>query len=121
MLQIEFGSIEEQLISYCQIWLDKLTEGEVFGIDMPNDYGLVWDIEKIDDVVKDYLGEGVTPEIFSKNLKECYPNFYKRNDGGYNLEFDLPLNGELSDLTVQFEFNRKGSKFVVVLHDIHVL
>ena len=45
----------------------------------------------------------------------------KRNDGGYSVEFDIPLNGEVSDLTAQLEFNKKGRVFEVVLHDIHVL
>lgn len=121
MLKIEVNSIEDQLIGFCQTWLDSLVNGNLIGIDRPNDYGLVWDKDKIDEVIIEYLGEGVSPSIFSKPLKECYPILFKRDDGGFNIEFDLPLNGELSELTVQFEFTKKGGQFEVVLHDIHVL
>lgn len=120
MLEIEVDSVEDQLLNFCQKWLDNLVRGQFIGVDRPNDFGIFWDKQKIDEVVIDYLGEGVSPSISSKPLQECYPQFYKRDDGGFNLEFDLPLNGKLSDLTVQFEFNKKGNKFEVVLHDIHV-
>ena len=40
---------------------------------------------------------------------------------GYSFEYDLPLSGEWSDLTAQFEFLRRPSGYAVVLHDIHVL
>ena len=46
----------------------------------------------------------------------------KFDDGsGYSVEHDVPLNGEWSDLTAQFEFIEKGSEFEVILHDIHIL
>ena len=41
---------------------------------------------------------------------------------GFAFDLDLPINGEWSDLSVQFEFigKRKGY-YSVILHDIHVL
>jgi hypothetical protein len=40
---------------------------------------------------------------------------------GFQFDYDLPLNGEWSDLTAQFEFLRRSDGYAVVLHDIHVL
>jgi len=46
----------------------------------------------------------------------------KLNDGsGYSFEYDLPLNGKWSDLTLQFEFRKRGQEFAVVLHGVHTL
>ncbi|MGP4846342.1 DUF7668 domain-containing protein [Marinobacter sp. 1Y8] len=121
MLQIEFGSIEKQLLSFCQKWLDELSDGRVIGIDALNCYGIKWGNEQVFEVLQDYLGSNIQPKVQHVDISQCHPNFYKRDDGGYNLEFDIPLNGEISDLTAEFEFNRKNSKFEVVLHDIHVM
>ena len=44
------------------------------------------------------------------------------DDGsGYSVEHDVPLNGEWSDLTAQFEFVRFPKGYAVVLHDLHVM
>lgn len=39
---------------------------------------------------------------------------------GY-VEFDLPLDGEWSDLTATFEIQRRGGRLVLVLNEIRVL
>ncbi len=44
------------------------------------------------------------------------------DDGrGYSFEHDLPLGGEWSYPTAEFQFLRCPSGYAVVLHDIHVL
>ena len=43
------------------------------------------------------------------------------DQSGYRLDHDVPLNGQWSDLTAQFEFLRRPGGFAVVLHDLHVL
>jgi hypothetical protein len=44
------------------------------------------------------------------------------DDGsGYWVNHDVPLNGEYSDLTAQFEFRRRGNALAATLHDLHVL
>ena len=42
---------------------------------------------------------------------------------GYWVEHDVPLNGELGDLTARFEFRRRGGNenLAAILHDMHVL
>jgi hypothetical protein len=44
-----------------------------------------------------------------------------KDGSGYSVEHDVPLNGEWSDLTAQFEFVGKSPEFEVILHDLHVL
>lgn len=43
------------------------------------------------------------------------------NGISYWLDWDLPLNGEWSDLTAQFEFIRTADGYRVCLHCLHVL
>ena len=44
------------------------------------------------------------------------------SDGGmYSFDYDLPLNHERSEFTVQFEFYKRRNGLAVVLHDLHVL
>lgn len=43
------------------------------------------------------------------------------DDGGYWIDHDMPLNGEWSDLTAQFRFDRVGDRFAVSLQELHVL
>jgi hypothetical protein len=53
---------------------------------------------------------------------ETRADVLKFNDGpGFSVEHDVPLNGEWSDLTAQFEFVGEMPEFEVILHDIHVL
>jgi hypothetical protein len=43
------------------------------------------------------------------------------NAGGYWLDYDVPLNGQFSDLTAQFEFEPRQEGYAAVLQDLHVL
>ncbi len=40
---------------------------------------------------------------------------------GYRLDHDVPINGEWSDLTTQFEFLNWPNGYAMVLQDLHVL
>ena len=126
MLKINNIDIEQDLRRYCQKWLDLLAKGDFDNastlIDSPNCYGVNWDKNQIIEVLYDYFGEDTEFEVNSWDIRECEPNYLKRYDGGLLYDFNLPINGELSDLTVQFEFNlKKRTVFEVSIHDIHVL
>jgi hypothetical protein len=44
------------------------------------------------------------------------------DDGsGYHFEYDIPLNGEWSDLTAIFRILKTPKGYVVFLNDLHVL
>ncbi len=136
MLHIKSNNLEDELINFVQQWLDLIAQGRIEeackNIDKPNSYGIIWTVEKIEQVIKDEF----SPEtIFGKQHPEYIAfttvqntkgNFradvLKFNDGsGYSVEHDVPLNGEWSDLTAQFEFIGKAPDFEVILHDLHVL
>jgi len=94
-------------------------------IDDPNNYGIKWSAESIKKVLADYVGNGVTFSITDPDKIEGdgRPNLIMFNGlQGFAFDLDLPINGEWSDLTVQFEFIKKTKGYyAVILQDIHVL
>ncbi len=126
MIKITTNDKESELKAYCQKWLAFLSVGDFANagnlVDARNCYNLSWGKKEIIDVLTDYYGESINFDIHHYDIADCEPNFLERNDGGLLYDFNLPINGELTDLTVQFEFNPKqNSQFEVVIHDIHVL
>ena len=104
-----------------------LARGEFAGaashLDEPNSYGERWDAEKIQDVLRDYARSNSVPvsdpDMIAGDGRASLVEF---GDGrGYSFEHVVPLDGEWSDLTAQFEFLRRRGGYAVVLHDIHVL
>ena len=126
MITITTNNKESELKEYCQKWLALLAANDFTSafnlIDSPNCYGLNWRKKEIIEVLNDYYGESIEFDIQNHDIANCEPNYLERNDGGLLYDFNLPINGELTDLTVQFEFNpMQNSQFKVVIHDIHVL
>jgi hypothetical protein len=112
---------------FARDWFRLIAGGDFAGavarIDQPNSYGQRWDAEKIQGVLRDYArSESVSitdPDTIGRDGR---PSAGEITDGrGYWFEHDVPLDGEWSDLTVQFEFLRRPIGYAVVLHDIHVL
>lgn len=126
MIQISSENKEQELKTYCQKWLSYLADSDFDSassmIDSPNCYGLSWGKQEIIEALINYFGETMEFHIQKVDLSECSPCYLERSDGGLLYEFNLPANGKLTDLTVQFEFNQKpNNKFEVIIHDIHVL
>jgi len=136
MLRVKTENSHKEFVEFIHSWFDLLAKGEVDraceDLDRLNSYGIRWTAEKIENVVKDNFGPGT---VFSSNHPEgpvfttvietngkSRADIVKFNDGsGFSVEHDVPLNGEWSDLTAQFEFLGKIPEFKVVLHDLHVL
>lgn len=130
------SSNEDEFIGFIQRWFRLLADGQIHKactlIDEPNCYGVRWTKALILEVVQENFGEGT---VFNGQYldapKFCYPesaageyraDVLEFDDGsGFSVEHDVPLNGEWSDLTAQFEFLRRPNGFAVVLHDLHVL
>lgn len=136
MLRVQSEDLDIEFTAFIQSWFDLLANGQVAQacavIDKPNSYGIRWTPEKISDVLSDDFGPGTVfasehPEgaVFATtsrtkgNTKADVVQF--RDGSGYSVEHYVPLNGEWSDLTAQFEFLGKPPEFEVILHDLHVL
>ena len=121
---------DEPVITFTRFardWFTVLARGDFPGavshLDEPNSYGERWDAEKIQNVFLDYSGaESVNVTDPDTIAGDGRPSAGEFTDGsGYWFEHNVPLAGEWSDLTAQFEFLRRAGGYAVVLHDIHVL
>ena len=108
-------------------WFCLLARGEfadaALHFDEPNSYGERWDAEKIQSALRDYARSDSVrvsdPDTIAGDGRASVVEFA---DGrGYSFEHVVPLDGEWSDLTAQFDFMRRPGGYAVVLHDIHVL
>lgn len=127
MIRAALGQHENIFREFAWNWIRLLSVGNfeeaIKQIDAPNDYGVEWSEKSIQEVLENYVGKGVEFSITDPNEIE--------GDGRTNsvmfiglqsfaLELDLPINGEWSDLRVQFEFIGKGKGYYsVILRDIH--
>jgi len=126
MFTITSNNKESELKVYCQKWLALIAAGDFSSasklIDVPNCYGLSWGKNEITEVLNGYYGELIKFEIENNDIAICEPNYIEKSDGSLLYDFNLPINGEITDLTIQFEFNLiKNAQFEVAIHDIHVL
>jgi hypothetical protein len=124
------ASPDEPVVTFTRFardWFRLLARGEFAGavsrLDEPNGYGERWSAEKIQGVLRDYArSESVRVADPDTIAGDGSPSLVEFADGrGYSFVHDVPLAGEWSDLTAQFEFLRRPSGYAVVLHDIHVL
>ena len=126
MLKLSSMKVEVELRSYCQRWLSLLSEGEFDQacemISAPNKYGVRWCKEEIIESTADYFGDLKDFAVQNMDIADCTPEFLAYDDGSYLLGFYFPVNGEITDLTVEFEFNRIAEdKFSATINYIHVL
>ena len=129
MIRAALGNHENVFKEFIRNWICLLSMGmfeeALKLIDDPNNYGIKWSAESIKKVLADYVGNGVTFSITDPDKIEGdgRPNLIMFNGlQGFAFDLDLPINGEWSDLTVQFEFIKKTKGYyAVILQDIHVL
>jgi hypothetical protein len=101
-------------------------------IDLPNAWGVTWTPESILKLVTETFSpdtrfgaahpEGPEFTEVDETTRSDHVHLGSYEDGsGFWLDHDVPLNGEWSDLTAQFEFQKQAEDFAVVLIDLHVL
>jgi len=119
------GEPETQLLLFARRWCAIAANdlaAALAMLDEPNHYGLAWTDERVRSLLAETLSEQATFSLPETARGGERHHFGRVNDGSYWLDYDVPLNGEFSDLTAQFEFHpRNGDSFAVVLHDLHVM
>ena len=106
-------------------WFRRLAHGQfaeaVAALDEPTSYGERWSAESIQHALQDYSPDAAVtnPDVL---LPDRHQSLIAFSDGsGYSFDCSVPLGGEWSDLTAQFEFLHRPSGFAVILQDLHVL
>ncbi len=126
MLKLSIQNVESELKAYCQRWLSYLSQNS-FGqalslVTAPNNYGARWGEKEITEAIFDYYGNESEFKIENTDIAFCTPEFMECNDGSYLFGFYFPVNGEITDLTVEFEFSQiNNNEFSATINDIHVL
>ena len=126
MLIISTENLEPEVKEYCQQWLRLLSLREYHSainlIDEGNYYGISWGIEDIQKVANDYFDKEISVSIQKVDINDCMPELIVADDGTLIYGFYFPLNDEITDLTVEFEFKPVGSnQYKATINDIHVM
>ncbi|HFN0904668.1 TPA: DUF7668 domain-containing protein, partial [Vibrio parahaemolyticus] len=83
-----------------------------------------WSLEDFEMVRFDHFGDNQLPVITSPlTVTGVLRNdiFEYDNGSGWGVEYDLPLNGVVSDFTLLFDFLKHGEDLKVILDDCHVM
>ena len=136
MIDISPDASEKSILDFVKRWMKLLADNRFDEacalLEHPNSFGIVWTPNLIKETVHntfslDTLFYEFHPEgaFFSDpyELEEQRDiELIELNDGsGYAFDYDIPLNGEWSDLTAQFEILKRPNGYVVFLNNLHVL
>lgn len=118
-------SSDQEIIDFVTSWIEHLIangyDSAIALLDDPIDENrLKWTRDQWDEQLECYGDSpAVTPPT---QVPELRTDVYRYNDGGgFAVDYDLPVNGERSDHTLQFDFRSTGDKMRVALDDLHVL
>ncbi|MBK9164352.1 MAG: hypothetical protein IPM21_10660 [Acidobacteria bacterium] len=135
MIQIDRQYPEKAIINFIREWFRLLSSGDLreacIALDEATNYGHVWTPTSIELILNEVFSDDTIfyrefgpprfsdPDELSTPKLEAAGEF---DDGsGYWFDYPVPLNGQWSDLTAQFEFHEREKGFAVILQDLHVL
>lgn len=126
MLSIVTEDKATALRQYCQKWLRFLSVSGFSAaekmLDKPNTYGILWTERELKRAVNDYFDSNKPVSFQNEEIANCYPECLETGDGSFIFGFYLPANGEITDLTVEFEFSQtSGCNYEATINDVHVL
>ena len=118
-------SSDQEIIDFVTSWIDHLIangyDSAISLLDDPVDENRhKWTKDQWDEQLECYGDSpAVTPPA---QVSELRKDVYRYNDGsGFAVDYDLPVNGEWSDHTLQFDFRSTAEGMRVALDDLHVL
>ena len=134
MIAVDGADAEARLLAFARSWCACIAQEEwdsaLAMLDEPNHYGIVWTRESVLALLQTTFNDDTrfakafgrpvftAPDGAAGRERHC---FGQRPDGSYWLDYDVPLNGRVSDLTAAFEFHPRAAGFAAVLHDLHVM
>ena len=136
VLHVTPREVPDALPRWAQQWFALLAAGRLeeacAQLDEPNSYDIRWTPVAIRALVEDTFAPGTrfrvahpegpvfTPVDGARGSMHIEIGTFAEGRG-YWMDHAVPLNGEASDLTAQFEFRWRGDALAVILHDLHVL
>lgn len=120
---------ESDLVEFVHGWVKLCAEGKIdqaFSLlDEPVDqFRHTWTPGDIKEITYDHFDDEKYPTITNPDEVDgnIRKDVFEYNDGsGWGVEYDLPLNGVVSDFTLMFDFIKSGGVLKVILDDCHVM
>jgi hypothetical protein len=117
--------VEETFSQFAFNWFRLVARGEIdmalAAIDETTSYGIRWSADSIRQALLDYSPHATVTDPGDLPL-DVHQNLITFTDGtGFAFDCSVPISGQWSDLTAQFEFLRRPNGFAVILEDLHVL
>lgn len=117
--------MEEMFTKFASDWFRLVARGEIdmalAAVDEPTSYGIRWSADSIREALLDYSPNATVTDP-ADLPPDMHQNLITFTDGtGFAFDCSVPISGQWSDLTAQFEFLTRPNGFAVILQDIHVL
>ncbi|WP_444916805.1 hypothetical protein [Microbulbifer sp. JMSA003] len=83
-----------------------------------------WSPEDIKEIIFDHFDDGKQPVISSPDSVEetIRKDIFTYDDGfGSGVEYDLPLNGAVSDFMLMFDFIKVRGQILIILDDCYLM
>jgi hypothetical protein len=117
-----FTAAGEYVRSFFQLIAHGQWHSALAYLDLPSSYGRTWTQREIEKELETYGSNGIAISSPTSTSGTPYTSTGVFNDGsGFWLDFSVPLNGNWSDLTAQFEFKKTTEGYAVALEDLHVM
>lgn len=120
---------EKDLLDFVDQWVELCASGyinEAFTLlDVPLDQSRFrWSAKDLKAITFDHFDDGkqpiiTSPETVEGNIRKDV--FAYDDESGWGIEYDLPMNGVVSDFTLTFNFIKLNGQLKVVLDDCHVM
>ena len=136
MIDISPELPEQSILAFVKEWMKLLADGRLEEacavLDEPNCWGINWTPSLIRETISTTFSpdtafyephpEGpIFTDPFQLEEQKDIEAIEFEDGSGYAFDYSVPLNGEWSDLTAQFEFLERPNGYAVVLHDLHML
>lgn len=116
---------ESQILAFAKAWVSlAASDGfEAALAELEPNREVPWSQAFFNELTFDHFGDGQQPTITDPTrVEDLRVEAYEYNDeSGFAVDHDLPLDGKRSDFTVQFDFRKGPTEYLVYLDDIHIL
>jgi len=123
------NSPQSELIKFVHDWVKLCSLGNVIEafeiLDSPIDpSNHTWTAEDLREISFDHFDDGKQPEITDPDTVDgtIYSDVFEYNDfSGWGVEYNLPMNGVVSDFTLMFDFIKSEDVLKIILTDCHIM
>ena len=129
MKKLDINSTNEEFVQFVHEWVKLCASGKTIEafelLDDPIDkFRHTWTVKDFEEVRFNHFDNGNSPVVTDpETVKGTIRKdvFEYDDDSGWGVQYDLPLNGVVSDFTLMFDFIKVDGKLKIILDDCHVM